>query len=54
MENPVGRDIVEKGDTCERKNGRGVDINRNWDFDFGKKEEYYDPDEEYPGERSFR
>ena len=54
MENPAGREKVENGDLCERKNGRGVDINRNWDIDFGKKEKDYDASEEYPGEHAFR
>lgn len=54
MENPRGREKVEKGDLCERKNGRGVDINRNWDIDFGIKEKDYDPSEENPGDHAFR
>lgn len=29
MENPRGRDLVESGKLCERKNGRGVDPNRS-------------------------
>eukprot|EP00879_Flechtneria_rotunda_P019482 GHRR01020461.1.p1 GENE.GHRR01020461.1~~GHRR01020461.1.p1 ORF type:complete len:453 (+),score=174.98 GHRR01020461.1:125-1483(+) len=49
MENTHGRDLVESGKLCERKNGRGVDTNRNWDIDWGKKEKDYDPNEEYPG-----
>ncbi len=43
MENTHGRDLVERGNLCERKNGRGVDTNRNWDIDWGKKEKDYDP-----------
>ena len=31
MENVGGRDLVEGGKLCERKNGRGVDPNRNWE-----------------------
>ncbi len=32
MENVAGRDKVEgEGKLCERKNGRGVDPNRNWE-----------------------
>jgi len=54
LENPIGRQKVEDGAYCERKNGRGVDINRNWDIDFGIKESDYDPAEEYPGEYPFR
>ena len=50
MENEKGRDLVEAGNLCERKNGRGVDTNRNWDH----KEKDYDPNEEYPGTKPFR
>lgn len=53
MENEHGRDKVEEGNLCERKNGRGVDPNRNWPVDWGKKEPDYDPSEEYPGKRPF-
>lgn len=67
MENMNGRELVEAGDLCERRNGltvypsdfkystrllakmfeylcfcfmagRGVDLNRNWSVDWGKKE----------------
>ncbi|KAG5542543.1 hypothetical protein RHGRI_022175 [Rhododendron griersonianum] len=38
MENLNGRKLVEEGDLCERRNGRGVDLNRNWSVDWGKKE----------------
>jgi hypothetical protein len=54
MENVGGRSLVEKGALCERKNGRGVDPNRNWPVDWGKKEKDYDPSEEFPGERPLR
>jgi hypothetical protein len=54
MENVAGRDIVEAGNLCERKNGRGVDPNRNWDIDWGVKEKDYDPKEEYPGKAALR
>ena len=54
MENPHGRNVVEAGQLCERKNGRGVDSNRNWPVDWGKKEADYDPYEEYPGTKAFR
>jgi hypothetical protein len=53
MENTRGRDKVESGDLCERRNGRGVDPNRNWEIDWGVKEKDYDPKEEYPGTRPF-
>nr|XP_028946088.1 carboxypeptidase A2-like [Malus domestica] len=41
MENLNGRRLVEAGDLCERRNGRGVDPNRNWSVDWGKKREDY-------------
>jgi len=53
MENQMGRKKVEAGDLCERKNGRGVDPNRNWEVDWGVKAPDYDPNEEYPGTRPF-
>ena len=53
MENVNGRDKVERGDYCERKNGRGVDCNRNWAVDWGVKAPDYDPNEEYPGTAPF-
>jgi hypothetical protein len=43
MENEAGRALVEAGALCERKNGRGVDPNRNWPVDWGVKEKDYDP-----------
>lgn len=54
MENVAGRSLVEAGALCERKNGRGVDTNRNWGIDWGKKEKDYDPKEEYPGSAPHR
>ncbi|XVE56273.1 hypothetical protein DITRI_Ditri03aG0225300 [Diplodiscus trichospermus] len=53
MENLNGRKLVEAGDPCERRNGRGVDLNRNWSVDWGKKEKDYDPYEENPGTAAF-
>ncbi|KAF8377715.1 hypothetical protein HHK36_031099 [Tetracentron sinense] len=53
MENLNGRKLVEAGDFCERRNGRGVDLNRNWSVDWGKKEKDYDPYEENPGTAPF-
>lgn len=38
MENLNGRKRVEEGELCDRRNGRGVDLNRNWSVDWGKKE----------------
>eukprot|EP00897_Mesotaenium_endlicherianum_P008560 jgi/Mesen1/7732/ME000407S06962 len=48
MENVNGRRRFEAGELCERKNGRGVDTNRNWSVDWGVKEK-----EEYPGAHAF-
>lgn len=53
MENKNGRRLVEAGDLCERRNGRAVDLNRNWSVDWGKKEKDYDPYEENPGVAPF-
>ncbi|KAL1189329.1 hypothetical protein V5N11_019208 [Cardamine amara subsp. amara] len=53
IENLNGRKRVEAGDLCERRNGRGVDLNRNWGVDWGKKEKDYDPSEENPGTAPF-
>ncbi|KAJ0966894.1 hypothetical protein J5N97_023811 [Dioscorea zingiberensis] len=53
MENWNGRKLVEAGEFCERRNGRGVDLNRNWSVDWGKKEKDYDPYEENPGTGPF-
>ncbi|GAB2260635.1 hypothetical protein Droror1_Dr00011490 [Drosera rotundifolia] len=53
MENLNGRKLVEGGDLCERRNGRGVDLNRNWSVDWGKKEKDYDPTEENPESAPF-
>ncbi|GMJ10581.1 hypothetical protein like AT5G42320 [Hibiscus trionum] len=53
MENLNGRKLVEAGYLCERRNGRGVDLNRNWSVDWGKKEKDYDPYEENPGTAPF-
>ena len=54
MENERGRDRVEGRNLCERKNGRGVDTNRNWPVHWGFKEPDYDAREEFPGEEPFR
>ncbi|CAA6663272.1 unnamed protein product [Spirodela intermedia] len=53
MENLNGRKLVESGELCERRNGRGVDLNRNWSVDWGKKEQDFDPYEENPGTAPF-
>jgi len=50
IENVNGRAMVEGAKKfCERKNGRGVDVNRNFPVNFGVKEKDYDPSEEFPG-----
>jgi hypothetical protein len=50
IENVNGRKLVEDEKRfCERKNGRGVDVNRNFPVNFGVKEKDYDPNEEFPG-----
>ncbi|KAK8551690.1 hypothetical protein V6N13_120136 [Hibiscus sabdariffa] len=38
LENLNGRKLVEAGELCERRNGRRVDLNRNWGIDWGRKE----------------
>ncbi|RVX16013.1 hypothetical protein CK203_005692 [Vitis vinifera] len=48
MENLNGRKLVEAGELW-----RGVDLNRNWSVDWGKKEKDYDPYEENPGTAPF-
>lgn len=53
MENFNGRKRVEAGELCDRRNGRGVDLNRNWSVDWGKKEKDYDPYEGNPGTAPF-
>lgn len=54
LENHGGRELLEaRGDLCERKNGNGVDPNRNWDVDWGRKEADYSAYEEAPGARPF-
>lgn len=45
--NPIGRQIVEKGNYCNRLNGNKVDLNRNYDIAFGKFVEF--SNEENPG-----
>jgi Zinc carboxypeptidase len=54
MENRSGRQVVERdGQLCERKNGRGVDPNRNWAVNWGQKEKDYSAYEEFPGTAPF-
>ena len=53
LENAGGRAKVEAGELCLRKNGRGVDPNRNWDIHWGVKEPDYDPYEEAAGTAPF-
>ena len=54
MENYNGRKVVEEGDLCERRNGRGVDPNRNWAVDWGVEDKEYNPKEEEHGKAPFR
>eukprot|EP00892_Ulva_mutabilis_P010111 jgi/Ulvmu1/7472/UM037_0015.1 len=54
IENRGGRQLIEqKGDLCERKNGNGVDPNRNWGVDWGKREKDYSKYEENAGTHAF-
>ncbi|XP_041351999.1 zinc carboxypeptidase-like [Gigantopelta aegis] len=55
MANPDGRFYVEMSDNyCWRGTSKGVDINRNFGWEFGKKGSSSDPnDEEYRGPSSF-
>lgn len=54
MENREGRKLIEKTeDFCERKNGHGVDPNRNWEVDWGKREKDYSAYEENAGSHAF-
>jgi len=53
LENAGGRAKVESGELCLRKNGRGVDPNRNWGMHWGFKEKDFDPYEEAPGAHPF-
>lgn len=55
--NPFSRKAAERGDDlCSRRNEHGVDLNRNWDFMFGK---HPDPalrtptSDQYPGAHAF-
>lgn len=54
MENYSGRALIEQsGDLCERKTGHGVDPNRNWAVDWGKREKDYREYEEAAGVAPF-
>lgn len=54
IENREGRKLIERtGDFCERKNGHGVDPNRNWEVDWGKREKDYSAYEENAGLHAF-
>lgn len=50
--NPLGRNKVEKGDSCARSNERGVDLNRNYDAGFIKIDEDQS-DQTYGGPEPF-
>ena len=55
MLNPDGRAYVEKSENyCWRGNGKGVDIDRNFGWEFSSKGRFGDPeDEEYAGPGAF-
>ena len=55
LANPDGRQYVEKTHNyCWRGTSTGVDINRNFDWEFGAKGSSSDKtDEEYHGTRAF-
>ena len=50
--NPLGRLSVEKGNTCQRVNENGVDMNRNWDSHWLADEDSFGSDT-YPGKKAF-
>lgn len=50
--NPLGRLSVEKGNTCQRVNENGVDLNRNWASHWEEDEGSIGSDT-YPGKSSF-
>jgi hypothetical protein len=54
IENRGGRKLIESTrDFCERKNGHGVDPNRNWEVDWGVREKDFSAYEESAGEHAF-
>jgi hypothetical protein len=55
MMNPDGRKFVEKtGNYCWRGTSTGVDLNRNFDWNYGAKGSSSDiTDEEYRGNAAF-
>ena len=48
--NPYGRLMVENGDYCRRTNKNNIDLNRNWDYYFGKN---INQSEENSGKKAF-
>ena len=50
--NPLGRYSVERGNTCQRVNENGVDLNRNWESHWEADEASYGSDV-YPGKQAF-
>jgi hypothetical protein len=59
LSNPIGRRIVEDGETCRRTNGAGVDLNRNWGDHWEPAQEMprfmggAGSDDTYPGKAAF-
>jgi len=52
--NVWSHDRVEQGHVCERKNDRGTDLNRNWDYLWGQDSRQPLPaDEQFPGPSAF-
>lgn len=49
----ASRKLAEAGRYCERGNGRGVDVNRNYAFEWGKADNETLPEEEKPGTAAF-
>lgn len=49
----ASRKLAEAGRYCERGNGRGVDVNRNYAFEWGKVDNETLPEEEKPGTAAF-
>ena len=50
--NPISRKKVEEGDWCLRTNENGVDVNRNWSYEW-KSEDCSGESETCPGDAPF-
>lgn len=54
MNTPLSDRVEENTNYCWRGNARGVDLNRNYDWEFGGPGSSADPnDEEFRGEHAF-